>query len=175
MHISKFFINAHFIRSELFSKTIRKRIYRLAGIKIGKSSIVLAPDFIGSKRISIGDNSFINRQLFALLHPDFEESQIIIGNNVSVGPNVKLYTITHRLEEKNCRAGEFYTKKIIIEDGVWIGGNTPILPGVRIGKGSVVAAGSVVVKDIESDSIYAGNPAIKKRSLNSLEGAYYNE
>lgn len=89
--------------------------------------------------------------------------EIEIGNNVKIGGNCTLIdTDSHHLDYKKRRKkssdiGE--TKNIHIEDDVWIGMNTIILKGVRIGKGSVIGANSVVTKNIPSNCIAAGNPA----------------
>ena len=53
----------------------------------------------------------------------------------------------------------------IIEDGVWIGARTLLLPGVRVGKGAIIAAGSVVLDDVEPNKLYAGIPAKNKKTL----------
>lgn len=72
---------------------------------------------------------------------------------------------THQIEEKNRRAGQKLALPIYIGEGTWIGANVIILPGVSIGKGCVIGAGSVVVSDVEDNSIYAGVPAKKLRQL----------
>nr|WP_214448598.1 acyltransferase [Flavihumibacter rivuli] len=92
---------------------------------------------------------------------------IYIGNNVAIGPRATIYTHDH--DYRNSRAipwkGKALTKAISIEDGVWIGSNVTILPGVTIGKGAIVAAGSVVNKSIEPFSLYGGIPAKKIKEL----------
>ncbi|WP_178990252.1 acyltransferase [Winogradskyella schleiferi] len=91
---------------------------------------------------------------------------ISIGENVAIGPNCIIYTHDHVYTNRNVPAwkGGLVKKPIIIEDGAWIGSGVTILPGVIIGKRAVVAAGSVVTKNIEAESIYGGIPAkfIKK-------------
>lgn len=64
-----------------------------------------------------------------------------------------------QLTPKVRQQGLEYGKPIVIEDDAWIGGNTTILPGVRVGHGAVVGAGSVVTKDVPPMTVYAGNPA----------------
>lgn len=121
------------------------------------------------KNISIGKHTSIgtkNTMLAAL-------AQINIGNYVMTGPEVMMITGDHRTD----LIGEYMInitndmktpdndKQIIIEDDVWIGARSIILKGVRIGKGSIVAAGSVVTKDVPPYSIVGGTPAktIRKR------------
>lgn len=74
-----------------------------------------------------------------------------------LGPKVNLITINHDADPENRSAT--YGKPIVIEDKVWIGINSTILPGVRIGYGSIVGANSVVTKDVPPMTMVAGNPA----------------
>lgn len=108
-----------------------------------------------SPNITIGENSGIgiNAKIQKATH---------IGDNVMMGPNVRIYTQNHKFEDKNkpmCAQGNEEPKKVIIENDVWIGDGTIILPGVTIKEGSIIGAGSVVTKDVEAYSIVAGNPA----------------
>lgn len=92
---------------------------------------------------------------------------IYFGNKVMIAPDVKIYTATHsvhlaeRMPERTCPGASIcdtIARPVLIEDGVWIGGGSTILPGVTIGKNSVIGAGSVVVKHIPANSIAVGNP-----------------
>ena len=85
-----------------------------------------------------------------------------IGHDVFIGPKVNLITINHDVDPDNRSAT--YGRRIVIEDKVWIGINATVLPGVKIGYGAIIGAGSVVTKDVEPMTIVAGNPArfIKK-------------
>lgn len=107
--------------------------------------------------LKIGDNSTINRN--CLLD---SRGGITIGSNVSISPDVHIVTATHDL---NCKDFSLIKGSVTIEDYVWIGSRATILPGVKIGYGAVVAAGSVVTKDVEAYGVVAGVPArlIKKR------------
>jgi maltose O-acetyltransferase len=93
---------------------------------------------------------------------------VTIGDRVLFGPAVQVYTVSHPLrpEERNGVAGCEFTRPVVIEDDVWVGGAAIILPGVTIGKGSTVAAGAVVTKDVPPRTVVAGNPA---RVIKSLE------
>lgn len=87
---------------------------------------------------------------------------IYFGKDITIGPDVKLITSWHEVENFNIvRAAP-----IIIEDNVWITMNVVVLPGVRIGKNSIIAAGSIVTKDIPENSLVAGNPAKVIKSIN---------
>ena len=92
-------------------------------------------------------------------------NSVEIGNNVAIACNVKILTTNHDFSNSNKRAGKVKGKKVKIGDGCWIGAGSIILPGTEIGKGTIVAAGSVVKGEIEENSLYAGIPAKKIRSL----------
>jgi len=117
-------------------------------------------------KISIGNKVWINRgcQLYGSFHN--KETEIILGNNIALGPNVIIFTATHDYRHLNLPDK---AESVVIEDNVWIGGNTTILPGVIIGEGSVIGAGSIVTKSIPPFSIAVGNPAvvIKRREITS--------
>lgn len=105
-------------------------------------------------------------------------NKIIIGNNVLIAPNVQIYTATHpielneRLTPIEAENGieyirHTYALPVTIEDGCWIGGSVIILPGVTIGRGSVIGAGSVVTKSIPANSLAVGNPCKVIREINT--------
>lgn len=112
-------------------------------------------------RILIGEHVFLNYRTCI-----WATEKIIIGNYVTVGPDVFISDNSHgrndTLDELNMppRERDHVSKgSIIIEDNVWIGAKACILGGVTIGKGSVIGAGSIVTKDIPPYSIAVGNPA----------------
>jgi maltose O-acetyltransferase len=102
-------------------------------------------------------------------------AHIYIGNYVTFGPNVSIRGGDHRIdvigkhlyEVKDNEKLPENDKDVVIQDGVWIGCNVTILKGVNIGRGSIIAAGSVVTKSIQPYSIAGGNPAkILKQRFN---------
>ena len=113
--------------------------------------------------ISIGDFVSINRGV-KIFNSSFKNCKIQIGNNVRIGPEVKILGATHDYYYLNLPDRG---KDVIISDYVWIGSNATILPGVSIGKGAVIGAASVVTKNIPPWSIAVGNPAkvIKNRVI----------
>jgi acetyltransferase-like isoleucine patch superfamily enzyme len=136
----------------------------LLGVNIGRDTSVNYGVFItGSEyacRITIGSNSVINR--FVYLDGRFS---LTIGDNVNISHYVKIHTLTHDVNS------EFFVGKpgdVVIEDDVWLGVGAIILPGVTIGRGAVVGAGSVVAKNVPEYAIVFGVPAqiIKHRSRN---------
>ena len=84
-----------------------------------------------------------------------------IGNNVMMGPECIFYTINHKHDRTDIpmiAQGMTKPKKVIVEDDVWIGSRCIVLPGVVIGKGSIIGAGTVVTKSVPPNSIVCGNP-----------------
>ena len=86
-------------------------------------------------------------------------NSVNIGNNVYIGMETTIITTTHEIGSSEQRCGENIVRPILIEDGAWIGAKSVILPGVTIGKGCIIQAGSVVYKDCKPNCIYGGNPA----------------
>ncbi len=103
--------------------------------------------------IQIGERVFFNFNCVVL-----DVAPVRIGNRTMFGPNVQIYAATHPLDPMERSSGLEYGKPISIGDDVWIGGSVVICPGVTIGDRSIIGAGSVVTKDIPSDTIAAGNP-----------------
>lgn len=120
-----------------------------------------------SAEVSLGDNSGIgvNAQI---------SSEVTIGNDVMMGPYCFIYTSNHRMDRADIpmwRQGFTEAKPVVIEDDVWIGARVTILPGVHIGRGSVIGAGAVVTKSVPAYSIVGGNPAkvLKYRNVTGGE------
>ena len=111
-------------------------------------------------KITLGHRVYINVNCTFL-----DGGQITIGDDCLIGPNVQILTINHALSAKERIQKDNYAENIHIENNVWIGAGAIILPGIHIGSGAVVGAGSVVTKNIQANSLYAGNPAAKIRSL----------
>lgn len=124
------------------------------------SSLVLLPPFYTDfgKNIRLGKNVLIQQ-----LCTFFDRGGITVGNNVFIAPKVNLVTLNHDIDPEN--RSTTTAKPIIIHDNVWIGINSTILPGVTIGKNAIVAAGSIVTKDVEPSIIVGGNPAKFIRSI----------
>lgn len=84
---------------------------------------------------------------------------ISIGKKVMIGSHTAITSITHDYNQEDMRFAPTIRKPVVIEDDVWIGTHSVILPGVTIGKGAVIGANSVVTKDVEPYSIIYGSPA----------------
>ncbi len=110
--------------------------------------------------ILVGENFFANFNLTIL-----DEAIVTIGHDCFIGPNVSIYTACHPLEAEERNKFVEWAEPVTIGDNVWLGGNVTILPGVTIGDNCVIGAGSVVVDDITSDCLAAGNPARVKKKI----------
>ena len=137
------------------SQTAKKQaiIKNLVG-SIGENFTLHSPfrcDF--GFNISIGHNFVGNFNLTIL-----DEALVTIGDNVFIGPNVGIYTITHALNPTQRNAGIMAARPVRIGSNVWICANAIILPGVTIGDGAVIAAGCVVSRPVPPLTLAAGNP-----------------
>ncbi|EPX75374.1 serine O-acetyltransferase activity [Schizosaccharomyces octosporus yFS286] len=104
--------------------------------------------------IRIGKNFYANNACNFL-----DVAPITIGDNVLFGPSVQLCTATHPLDISTRNSGNELAKPIKIGNNVWIGLGAIILPGVTLGDGCVIGAGSVVTKDIPANTVAVGSPA----------------
>jgi acetyltransferase-like isoleucine patch superfamily enzyme len=116
---------------------------------------------IDQGQILIGNNVGLNGTTIV------SKLKVSIGNNSMIGPNTIIVDHdSHSIWPPTSRWNkQGVASEIIIENDVWIGMNCIILKGVKVGNGSVVAAGSIVLKDVEPNSLYAGNPAVKIKTL----------
>ena len=115
-------------------------------------------------QISVGDYFFANYDCVFL-----DIAPITIGNRVYIAPRVCIYTVNHPMVPEVRNMDLEYGRPVVIEDNVWIGGNVVILPGVTIGEGSVIAAGSIVTRDIPPRVVAGGNPCRVIRPLTEAD------
>lgn len=120
------------------------------------------------KHIEVGKNFFANYNCTIL-----DVAKVIIGDNCQIAPNVAIYTAGHPVHPETRRTAYEYGIEVIIGNDVWIGGNSVICPGVHIGNGAVIGAGSVVTKDIPDNCIAAGNPCRVIRKITEEDRNYY--
>ena len=134
-------------------------------VTIGKYAIIRPSNIYGGpigEGLTMGDNSNIGPYNYIGC-----SGKITIGNNVMLAPRVSIYAENHVFDHPEIliRDQGVEKKEVIIEDDCWIAANSILLAGVTIGKGSVVAAGSVVTENVPPYSVVAGVPAkwIKSR------------
>lgn len=134
------------------SHHIRRLFYRMGGMKIGTGSTIhMHTRFYDTKNITIGDDSIIGE--YAVLDG---RDTLHIGNHVAIASEVMIYNSKHDINDSDFKA---VNGKVTIEDYVFIGPRTIIMPNITIGKGAVVAAGAVVTKDVLPYTIVGGIPA----------------
>lgn len=133
--------------------------------KTGKSIYVNPPFYVDyGRHVEIGENFYANMDCIFL-----DVNKIVFGDNVMIGPRVSFYTAGHPTDAEIRITDLEFGLPIFVEDNVWIGGSSVILPGVTIGKNSIVAAGAVVTKDVPEDSIVGGNPAKLIRKIDKFD------
>ncbi|MGN6692938.1 MAG: sugar O-acetyltransferase [Aquihabitans sp.] len=139
---------------------VRALFAELTGEQPGDGFRLIPPFFADcGRRIRIGTHVFVNQNAtFYSLAP------ITIGDEVMIGPNVSLITSGHPVAPSQ-RHAALVGQPITIERDVWIGAGATVIGGVTVGARSVVAAGSVVTKDVPPDSLVGGNPASLIRSI----------
>jgi len=131
---------------------IRKNIYRLFGVKIGRGSTIhMWTNFFMPKNIKIGNDSIIGNNAFL-----DGRAPLVIGNHTDIASEVMIYNSEHNINSIDFSARE---EKVEIGDYCFIGPRVIILPGVKIGKGCVIGAGAVVTKDVTDFSVVGGVPA----------------
>ena len=138
---------------------VRDLIARLFGKPVDPSFRVFPPFYTDfGKNITVGKNVFIN----ACCHFQ-DQGGITLGDNCLVGHNVVFATLNHGFAPEERQS--MLPAPIVVGRNVWIGSNSTILQGVTIGDNSIIAAGSVVTKDVPANAIVAGVPARFIRSI----------
>src|SRR5450830_266701 len=141
------------------AEEIRAVFSDLIGKKVDESFILIPPFYsTGGTDIRIGRNVFINQNCTM-----YDLAGLDIGDDVMIGPNVSIITSGHPISPSQ-RHTAVIAKPIRIERNVWIGAGATIIGGVTIGENSVVGAGSVVTRDVPSNTLVGGNPAKVIRS-----------
>ncbi len=164
------------LRSSYYSFRIRNTLHT-DGLRIGKNSIFIQP-----QRMKIGSNVTIGERSILNCYKSSKSISLAIGKNTQIGRDFQLNAYksveigeevlisdrvyisdaTHSNENKNLSIMSqqtFFKGKVVIGNGSWIGINACILPGVTIGKNSIIGANSVVVNDVEDNTVVSGIPA----------------
>ena len=139
---------------------IRALFSQLIGKKVDDGFQLIPPFYTASgDEIRLGRNVFVNQNCTF-----YDLSGLDIGDDVMIGPNVSLITARHPLEPLQRRAATI-GKPILIERNVWIAAGATVIGGVTVGENSVVAAGSVVTRNVAPNTLVGGNPARVIRSI----------
>ena len=139
---------------------VRALFSDLIGKKVDDGFLLIPPFYTtGGTEISVGRNVFINQNCTF-----YDLGGLDIADDVMIGPSVSLITSGHPLEPSQRRAFVI-ARPISIGRNVWIGAGATIIGGVTVGENSVVAAGSVVTKDVPPNTLVGGNPARVIRAI----------
>ena len=155
-----YFINVIFFKSSFFPFNFLKIfLLQLFGCSIGKG-VVIKPN-VNIKypwKLSLGNYVWIGERVWI-----DNLDNVMIGNHVCISQGAMLICGSHNYKQKSF---DLLTKEITINDGVWIGAKSIILPGVVAESHAILSAGSVISKNLESFTVYKGNPAEKVGSRN---------
>ena len=150
-----YFINVIFFKSSFFPFNFLKIfLLQLFGCSIGKG-VVIKPN-VNIKypwKLSLGNYVWIGERVWI-----DNLDNVMIGNHVCISQGAMLICGSHNYKQKSF---DLITKEIALNDGVWIGAKSIILPGVVAESHSILSAGSVISKNLESFTVYKGNPAEK--------------
>lgn len=140
----------------------KRFMLKLAGAKIGRNvKISSSLKVYGAGTLEVGDNTWIGYQTLIVA-----SSSVVIGANCDIAPRVYIGTGTHLIDVNSDHiAAKDISMDVCIGNGCWLCTNSVILPGVKIGEKSVVAAGAVVTKTFNNNILIAGVPAEKKKNL----------
>lgn len=142
------------------TEEVRALFSELIGRKVDDSFLLIPPFYTaGGNEIRVGHNVFVNQNCTF-----YDLGGLDIRDDVMIGPNVSLITTGHALEPSQRRTVTI-GKPIVIEKNVWIAAGAMVIGGVTIGENSVVAAGSVITKDVPPNTLVGGNPAQIIRSI----------
>jgi maltose O-acetyltransferase len=145
----------------------RWRFYRLAGMKMEQQAVfwgfLRIRPIGGARNITIGRDTFVNTDCSF----GCPVATITIGQRVQIGPGVSFETVNHLMVYQTDHGRGAAHQPITVDDEAWIGAGAILTPGVRIGRGAVVAAGAVVTKDVEANTAVGGVPARVIRTADS--------
>lgn len=123
----------------------------------------------GGHHVHFGSGIYANFNLTLV-----DDGHIYVGNRVLFGPNVTVATASHPLYSRLRRQEMQYNKDVYIGENVWIAANVVILPGVHIGKNTVIGAGSVVTRDIPENVVAVGAPCRVLREIGDRDKEFYD-
>ncbi|TQQ85039.1 sugar O-acetyltransferase [Peptacetobacter hominis] len=138
---------------------VHELMEKLTGRKVGEGFAIFPPFYT-----DCGKNTFIDKNVFINSGCKFQDQGgITIGEGTLIGHNVVIATLNHNMSPE--KRGNMIPAPVQIGKNVWVGSNSTILSGVKIGDGAVIAAGAVVTKDVEKNTVVGGVPAKKIREV----------
>ena len=150
---------------EALGKERLERLKNLLG-HVADDEAFIEPPF----QVDYGSNVSIGKRFYSNFNLCILDCGLVtIGDRVMFGPHVSIFAATHEVEVQSRRENVEYAKPVVIGDDCWVGGHVVILPGVTIGKGSTVAAGSIVTKDVPEWSVVMGQPARVVKKVTPVE------
>lgn len=138
---------------------------------VGEGCWIEPPLYVNwGSRIALGDHVYANTGLTVI-----DDTFVTIGSHVMLGPRVTISAASHPVDPELRRQAYQYDLPVVLEENVWVGAGATILPGVTIGKNSVIGAGSVVERDIPPDVVAAGVPCRVLREIGPRDREYYHK
>ena len=132
----------------------------LHGCALDRGVVLLCSGEPRANKIEIAHGAYINRYTILDAH-----ERISIGRDVMIGPHCFITDGDHGIAAgASVKSQPMTARPVIIEDEAWLGAHVTVLPGVRIGRGAVIGAGSVVTRDVPAGAIAVGSPARVRRS-----------
>jgi maltose O-acetyltransferase len=148
--------------SRLLTANARAAALRAFGMDIGDAAIDAGVTF-QSRNVRISDGCYINQNVF------FDDGpEISLGRNVSIGMGSYSLTGSHHVGGPDRRAEGITKAPVTIGAGSWLGARVTVMPGVTIGEGCIIAAGSVVTADTKPHTMCAGVPAVAQKDLSEV-------
>lgn len=156
-----FHLGSAILGDDIIGRSLRTALLRLMGADIASGVTVHGGTYITRpSNLRIGQGSFVNRGCYLDL-----EGELRIGRNVTIGHGVTFVTAHHEIGPAEKRCTPSVGLPIEVGDGCWLGANVTVLPGVSIGRGSIVGAGSVVARHVPENAVAIGSPARVQRIL----------
>ncbi len=152
-----YFVNAFVVRASWNPfMAIKVRLLRAFGAKIGKGLVIKNNVIIKSPwYLTVGDNCWLGEACWI-----DNLDRVIIGNNVCISQGALLLTGNH---DYTVPSMPYRNGQIVVRDGAWIGAKATVCPGVVVNENAILTVGSIATKNMETNGIYQGNPAVKIR------------